>query len=184
MSDDLLPKIKIETLIQIAILLVLVSIVAGNARFIIDNLIRSREVDEKIVTEANPRLNRKLIQDAITMLEDFQSSDELTSFSPSATLESEATEPGEKSEITLEVQNASSINGAAADVASKLLKQGYIVSAISTAPAVQNRTTIFHKAGKLGIAQSLREFLVSEGWPTDLQGISEQQVDIIIILGK
>jgi hypothetical protein len=162
------------------VFLILVLLVAVNARLILENVLRAQQIDDQIVSEANPRLNRTLIKEAVQILESFSNSN-LTTIFPSVTVkDNEATEP-----ILIEIQNATGIDGAAANLADLLREKGYQVSALSTAPSLQNQTTLFHKAGRAEQSRRIKEILEKEGWIVG--GINEEsqlQVDIRIVLGK
>lgn len=183
MSNNHLYKINISRFGRIIIAFVLITISVINARFLIDNIQLSKIIDEKIVSEANPRLDRQLMIKATTMLDSF-SSIELTSNFTSDTLDSEVTIPANIAEVSVEIQNASGVTGAASNLSIKLADQGYKISAISTAPTKQNKTTIFYKKGKAAVAQSLSDLLLIEEWSAELIETIEQQPDIIIVLGK
>ena len=185
MSDNHLSKINTTSLGRIAILIVLIAISVINARFLIDNILHSEEIDEKIVSEANPRLDRQAINQAISILDSFKDK-ELTSIFTSDTLDTETLETETEQEITIEIQNASGIAGAAADISEKLTQKGYQINSISTAPTKQKVTRIFYKTGKAEEAKAIEALLNSQNWPVQgVQEITEEiQSDIRIILGK
>lgn len=183
MSGNHLSKINPVQVGRAAVLVVLVALVSVNARVILENLLRTGGIDEQIVTEANPRLNRQLLSDANELLTSF-SSEGLTSIFPFDTLEEESKAPESQSAAIVEIQNASGIAGAATDLAARLEELEYQIGAISTAPSLQSQTAIIYKAGRENEAGSLVEFLQSEGWPVGPPVEAEITADIRIILGK
>lgn len=180
MSANHLPKISSKAISLAIVTIVLLGLTALNARVILENVLHSKETDELIVSEANPRLNPTLLQEAVKTLEGFSEGD-LTSIPPSVTLEKElATEP-----LSVEIQNASGIDGAAASVAEILTQRGYQISALSTAPSLQNQTTIFHKAGRAEESLKIKEILEKEGWIVEsIKEDVELKSEIKIVLGK
>lgn len=187
MLENHFKKINQTFIIKTFVLLFLSGIIVVNIKVIVDNLVSSLGIDETIVSEANPRLNKKLIQEATTTLESF-SSQELTSISTSVTLEQGSANSGveEPSNISIEIQNASGITGAASEIAEKLALQGYQISAISTAPSLQGSTKVFYKPGKAADAQTILQIIQDENWlvESSQEAEAEQQVDILIVLGK
>lgn len=93
MSKNNLPKISSKAVFGAVVVLVLLVLVAINARVILENMLRARGIDEQIVSKANPSLNRALLQEAVDVLEIFPEGD-LTSIFSSVTLEKEATAAG------------------------------------------------------------------------------------------
>lgn len=171
---------------QVIVILALIAIGLGNARFIISNIVGSGGINEAIVAEANPRLNRLRLEKAVAVIDSFATAEELTSILPSDTLDVEATGSSVKRVIIIEIQNASGINGAAAELAEKLSQLGYQVNNVFTAPARQTNTTLIYKAGNAEEAKALGELLTSEGWPigSSREAAGERQSDITIIIGR
>ncbi len=185
MSEKRSIKIKsshIGMLVALAFLMVVITV---NSKFIVENVVRSNEVDEEAILEAVPRLNRQQLQSAVDLLNDIQSNN-LTSNFPSDTLDKEATVPGEQRIISLNIQNASGINGAAAEFAQAAQQSGYEIQEVSTAPSLQKTTTVVYKKGLKAEAKAVEDLLISEGWPVgqNQETGQEQPYDIIIILGK
>lgn len=185
MSEKRSIKIKsshIGMLVTLAFLMVVITV---NSKFIVENVVRSNEVDEETIFEAVPRLNRQQLQSAVELLDNFQSNN-LTSNFPSDTLDKEATAPGEQRIISLNIQNASGINGAAAELALVAQQKGYEIQRVSTAPSLQKTTTVVYKKGFVKETKAVEDLLTSEGWPLgqSLETDQEQPYDIIIILGK
>ncbi len=185
MSDNPLTKINQSVLAKSAVLLLLTVVIVANVRVIVDNIVNAKGIDEQIVSEANPRLNKKLIQEAIETLESFSSS-ELTSISPSATVEIESTNSGIEQQSSVAIQNASGVNGAASEFAAVLAQQGYQISAISTAPSLEGQTLVLFKPGKAEEAQNIEQLLRDEGWSVaeSQESNRDQQFDLLIVLGK
>lgn len=187
MFSNLLKITNKTILSKAAIVLALSAIVVANAKIISDNIVASQGIDEAIVAEANPRLNKKLLQNAISTLESFATG-ELTSSLPADTVENEATKSGENEQksTTVEIQNASGVLGAASDLAERLSLIGYQISAVSTAPSLEGQTTVTYKAGKAAEAQEIVDVLNSQDWPigASQQASQDQPYDVVIILGK
>lgn len=180
MSVNRLPKISAKTIVKAIIFIALLFLVAINARLILDNVLKAQGIDEQIVAEANPRLNKAVLEEAIKTLESFSESNLTTIFSSVTVEQEQATGP-----ILLEIQNASGVDGAAAEIAELLEQQGYQISGLSTAPSLQNQTTLFHKAGRAEESRKIKEYLEKEGWVVGaIKEASQLQNDIRIILGK
>ena len=183
MLTNHLSKISPKFLVKGLALVGLLLLVAGNARIILENILKSKDIDERIVSAANPRLNRKLLEEAADVLESSQSGD-LTAIFPSATLEQEGSETPEI-RAKVEIENASGITGAAASLAEVLETKGYQVSAISTAPSLLEKTTVVYKVGLEREAQEVKQILENQQWIVGLVEQSPNQTsDIRIALGK
>lgn len=172
-------------IMKIIVFLALSALTVVNVRLVIDNLLLSGTIDEAIVNQANPRLDKGKIDLALAAIKAFQSS-ELTSFFTSDTVDNKADSEEQSTAITIEIQNASGINGAATNVAEKLQELNYIINAISTAPAKNNQTTLFYRQDQREKIQKLEEILKNEGWPVSISQLAEagQSVDFIVVLGK
>lgn len=180
MSANHLPKISKKAIFQAIIFVVLVGLVALNARLILESVLRAQQIDDQIVSEANPRLNRALLQEAVKILESFSESNLTSLFSSVTVKDEQATEP-----ISIEIQNASGMDGVAAKTAELFKQQGYQISALSTAPSLQNQTTVFHKIGRTEESRRIKAILEKEGWIVGLvKETGELQSDIRVVLGK
>lgn len=161
----------------------LLLLIAVNARVILENILRARDIDARIVSEANPRLNRQRVKEAGEILKNTQSND-LTAISPSVTVEQDRAE-APKETIGIEIQNASGKTGAAANLEELLKTNGYNVSAISTAPSLQDKTTVSYKGGLETEAQKVKDILESQQWIANLVETDENlKTDILIVLGR
>lgn len=172
-------------MMKVVVFFATASLILVNTRLIIDNLLHSNDIEEEIVSEANPRLNKNQIKEASEIVKKLEMN-ELTTILPSDRVENESTNSGVEENIYLEIQNASGINGAASELARKLQEQGYFVKAISTAPSLSGETIVFYKAGRKEQAETISSFLNKEGWAADSlqEKTLEQPLDIMIILAK
>ncbi len=183
MSTNHLPKISQKYLVKGLALIGLILLIAGNARIILDNILKAQGIDSRIVLDANPRLNRQRVKEAGEILESTQSSD-LTAIFPSATVEQERTEASQEA-VGIEIQNASGKTGAAANLKELLESEGYEVSAISTAPSIQEKTGISYKVGLEREAQKVKQILETKDWTVSLVSQAENlKTDILIVIGK
>jgi hypothetical protein len=181
MSENRLPKIEPSLIARIAILIGLFVLAVVNIRIIIDNLQHLEDIDQEIVNQANPSLNKKFIIEAVNILESFQDS-ELTTIFTSDTLESEGLN---QQPVIVDIQNASGITGAAASLAEILSQKNYQIGTISTAPSRQIQTLVLFKEGREENAQALVSVLQEQDWPVGaVEKTEELAVDITIILGK
>lgn len=178
-------RIKPNLIVKIVVIITLSVVVTANAKIIVENVVRSSGVDEELLSEAVPRLNRDQLKEAEKTIDNFGKHD-LTSIFTSDTLDIEATSPGIQRVITLKIQNASGISGAAADIAEIAQQKGYQINEISTAPALQKITTVIFKTGLAEEAKKVEAFLKEEGWPLGISQQSREEVnyDISIILGR
>ena len=178
-----LPKISPKLLTGSLALVGLLFLGALNARLILEAMLKAKDIDARIVSEANPRLNRNKVLEAADILESSQSGD-LTANQPSVTVEQEGSEtPQEK--VNVEIENASGVTGAAASLAEVLTTEGYQVSTVSTAPSLQEKTTILYKAGRDREAQQVKAILEAQQWTVGVvEPRQEQQSDIRIVLGR
>jgi uncharacterized protein YneF (UPF0154 family) len=180
MSANHFPQINKQLMFRAAVLLLLILLVAINARMILESVLAAKGIDEEIVAEANPRLNKELLQKAVTILGK-KGSEDLTSIFSTATVErQEVSGP-----VTIEIQNGSSVNGAAAGISRILSESGYIISDISTAPSLQTQSTVFYKQGRAEEAVQVGDMLTAEGWSVkSVQEAQDLGNDIRIVLGS
>lgn len=181
MSVNRLSKIEPELIARAAILIGLFILAIVNLRLILDNLQHLQDIDQEIVNQANPSLNKKAIWKAVKIIDSFKEG-ELTTVFTSDNLESEevSAQPA-----LVDIQNASGINGAAASLAEILSQKNYQVGTISTAPSTQPKSIILFKEGREESAQALVSILEAEAWPVGTVEKTEVlTTDITIILGK
>ena len=178
------PKISFETLWRSLVVFGLVLLAVGNVRVILENALRSKDVDNQIVSEATPRMSRQLVEEASAILKSF-SSRELTTQEASASVEQEGQNPQEGIRgKTAAIHNASGTNGAGASVAQALKDEGLIVSDISTAPSLQTGTTVFYRKEATSASQSMKATLDSLGWTVTTLEERQEQTDFFIVLGR
>lgn len=180
MSANHLPKLNKATLVEALVFLGLGLLVAVNARIILENLLESRQIADEIVSEASPRLNRTIMEEAVSALEN-DSQENLTSPSPTVTVENETS----GSPVRIDIQNASGVDGAASDLREILIQRGYQIGAISTAPSFENQTVIFHGTGRVEEARRVQTILQEEGWAVGKLVESQgSETDLTLVLGK
>lgn len=178
MSANLLIKLNRKNALQGLFGFAAMLLIAGNVRVIVESQLRARQIDEKILTEANPRLNRSRIMEALELIEN-QDSDHLTSIFSTATVVGETA----KRQVSVHIENASGVNGAAANLAQALTEGGFQVSAISTAPSLEDQTTVFHRSESEKEARTVRILIESQGWTVGRLVERSQTEDIRIVLG-
>jgi hypothetical protein len=185
MSDNPLKKISQLFIIKIILILFLGGIITVNAKLISDSLVKAQGIDDKIVSEANPRLNKKLVDQAIDILNSSKAP-ELTTISPDAKVENEANISDKINATSIEIQNGSGITGAAAEIAEQLANAGYQIRVISTALSKEVNTSIYYLAGKADVAKEAEKLLLEKNWPVTLieEKDSGLNTDLLIILGK
>lgn len=180
MSASRLPKINPRILIKTTIFIGLSALVAVNLRFILSSILRTKQIDEEIVSEANPRLNKELLNLAEKIIDESSDGD-LTGIFPSATVESGAVEIP----AVVNIVNASGINGAAAELSQIFSSEGFEIGALSTAPSIQNQTVVFHKKSRSEAAQLIIGILEKEGYgPATGQVRENLKTDLEVVIGQ